>query len=159
MSKTQSIVSKERQLSFTKFEKSSITQKNWSVKVKFSSSESMMWALRYLVWPFSLVCGYLRWFQLYLTENNVFAVFVLNFAVFSFFALEKGFSLFAANHTDSRDISLITTFLAFCCSSWWKTIKAKFFVWRPFDCIIGLCLTLYQEKQRFPIFIAKLLCL
>ena len=54
----------------------------------------------------------INWFLLNLTENNVFAVLLLNYAVFSLFALNKDFCLFAANHTDSSYISLKRTFFA-----------------------------------------------
>ena len=44
-----------------------------------------------------------------------FCCFVAKLHFFSFFALEKGFCLFAANHVDSNYTSLTTPFLYFCC--------------------------------------------
>ena len=44
-----------------------------------------------------------------------FAVLLLNYAVFSFFALERGFGLSAGNQDDCNFISLQRMFLLFCC--------------------------------------------
>ena len=48
--------------------------------------------------------------MLSLTQNKVFAVLSLNYAVFSISALEKGFRLFPADHAGSSYISLKTRF-------------------------------------------------